>query len=124
METIAALQAKLAKKDKQLQEQIQANTASKQLEGLKLPNSDNQPSLPSLEAATFDQLIKVHPRPEKFSGTSKNVSMYDWLNIMEDWLKNVNLPRPSGAGLLLAPCQKRTRSSTMTTSAIPLMMGN
>ena len=91
-ETIAALQAKIAEKNKQLQEQIQANIASKQLEGLKLPTSDNQPSLPLMAAATFDQLIKVYPRPEKFSGTSYNVSMYDWLNILGDSLKNVNLP--------------------------------
>ena len=83
-ETIAVLQAEIAERDKQLQEQIHSNTASTQLEGLKLPTSDHQPSLPSLEAATFDQLIKVYPRPEKFSGTSKNVSTYDWLKIMED----------------------------------------
>ena len=40
VETIAALQAKLAEKDKQLQEQIQANTASKQLDGNILEGSD------------------------------------------------------------------------------------
>ena len=73
-----------------LQKQVQANAAAKQLEQMKLANSDLP--LTDWKEMKFEQLSRILTCPKKFSNASNKVSVRDWTRVVETWMTNVRLP--------------------------------
>lgn len=80
--------------------QTQLNTARREIERLQAERTArvladlttaDQPRK-DLSGLRTEELLKLFPRPEKFSSTNKKVSIADWIGIFKQWLQMVQLP--------------------------------